>query len=93
MRILKYISSAICAIAAFITISMPLISSQIQGYYKGLLEDPAKASAAVLEKKQFWVQVGESHVFFYIFLICLTVFLAVVLADILLKKRRAKKGA
>ncbi len=50
---------------------MPFLSSHMQGYYKSIL-DPQNAKE-VLDKKQLWAQLGETKIFFYVFLVFLVV--------------------
>lgn len=76
-----------------LTLSVPLLSACMQGYYKGLI-DPAfqNDTAAILDKKRIWAEIGETKVFFILFLISVTVFILAELFVLLSKAKSFKKS-
>ena len=68
MKIIKILLSSLCALAFLLTVTMPILSSYMQNYYKGLMGDHFKDTQELLGKKHFWSQLGETKTFFYVFL-------------------------
>lgn len=67
MRILKVILVVLCLVSFVITITAPIISSYMQGYYKSQFQNGVTDnSKQLLEKKQLWAQIGETKIFLYI---------------------------
>lgn len=89
MKIIKIILSSFCALAFFLTVTIPILSSYMQGYYKGLIGVHYEDTRALLEKKKFWSQLGETKVFFYVFLA--SVFVLIVYTLIIWLKKRVHK--
>lgn len=89
MKILKIVTGVLSAMSALIMIAMPILSSKMQGFYKTQTPASAQLTKELLDKKQLWVQIGESKVFFYIFITCVSAFVIVWLID-WLKARKAK---
>ena len=83
-RILVFLSSASLAL----TLSMPIISSHMQGYYKGLIDTMPDNTQALLEKKQDWATFGETKIFITIFLIFLFLFLV---SELIMWVKKQKK--
>ena len=74
-KMARRIFVSLCAISLFFTIATPIISSKMQGYYKGLISNAPKNTQALLESKQTWVTIGETKIFAILFLIILFSFL------------------
>lgn len=89
MKTLKIITGALSAISALIMIAIPFLSSSMQGFYKSQINDFSKSAQELLDKKQFWAQIGESYLFFYIFIACVSIFVIVIFID-WLKARKSK---
>ena len=86
MKIFKIVFSSLCIISLLLTFSIPYISSYMQSYYKGLLKNFPENTQSLLEKKQFWAQLGDTRVFLYFTLGIVLTFL-IALFFIWLKKR------
>ncbi|MBR5473606.1 MAG: hypothetical protein IKU82_06445 [Clostridia bacterium] len=89
MKTLKIITGALSAISALIMIAIPFLSSYMQGFYKSQIDDFSKSAQELLDKKQFWAQIGESYLFLYIFIACVSLFVIVIFID-WLKARKSK---
>ena len=74
-RIIRSVFGSLSAIALILTLSAPIISSNMQGYYKGLISEMPENTQVLLEKKQIWATFGETKLFVTIFLIFLFCFL------------------
>ncbi len=74
-KIARCILGSLCVISLFFTLTAPIISSYMQGYYKGLISTSPENTQALLEKKQTWVTIGETEFFAILFLIILFSFL------------------
>ena len=70
-RIIRSIFISLSAVAFVLTLSAPIISSHMQGYYKRLIDDMPNNTPVLLEKKQDWATFGETKIFITIFLIFL----------------------
>ena len=90
MKIIKIVLTSLCALSLSITVMMPFLSSHMQGHYKAML-DPQNAKE-VLEKKQLWVQLGETPIFFYIFLVFFAVLMIFYLIALAKKRIISKRG-
>ena len=66
---------SLCIILLFLALFAPIISSHMQGYYKGLIGTSIENTQTLLEKKQLWVTIGETKIFFILFFIILFSFL------------------
>lgn len=86
MKIFKIIIVSLLVVSALLTVLAPMISSYMQDYYKGQLEDFTKNTEELLQKKQFWVQIGDSPIFLCIFLGCLVAFFTMVFVIRMRKK-------
>lgn len=86
-KILTIITGSLCAFSYFLNIGIIYLSSKMQGHYKSLMGEPN--GDEMLRKKQLWVQIGESPVLGYIFLVCLALFI-VALFIYLIKKKKSK---
>lgn len=73
-----------------LTLSAPLVSSIMQSYYKGFVG--SENTEALLEKKAMWAQIGETKIFFILFLISVTVFILAELFVLLSKAKSFKKS-
>lgn len=87
MKKLKIITGIISIISALTVVVVPFLSSQMQGFYKTQMPASAQLTKELLNKKQLWVQIGESKVFFYIFIACVSAFVIVLLIDWLKLKK------
>ena len=58
----------LCALSFLLTVAVPIVSSYMQNYYKGLMGTYLTDTQKLLEKKHFWSQLGETKTFFYVFL-------------------------
>ena len=74
-RIIRSIFVSLSAIALILTLSAPIIGSNMQGYYKGLISEIPENTQALLEKKQAWAAFGETKLFITMFVIFLFCFL------------------
>ena len=86
MKTVRIIIASLLAISAFLMAVVPILSSYMQNHYKNQLDDFTKETKVLLEKKQFWAQIGESPIFLYIFLGCLSV-LSILLLIVWLRRR------
>ncbi len=68
MKITKIVLSSLCALSFLLTVTVPILSSYMQNYYKGLMGTYFTDTQELLEKKHFWSQLGETKTFFYVFL-------------------------
>lgn len=87
MKALKFISITFTAVSAFLICFMPWLSSKMQSFYKSQLPASTEVTKELLEKKQFWVSIGESNVFGVAFIVCLCLLLTVFLIDFIIKKK------
>ena len=90
MKILKIIFGSLCFVFALFTVTAPLLSSHMQGYYKGQIDDFSRSAEELLAKKQFWAQIGETYIFFYIFLACVVMLLGIMLFSRLSVSKRSE---
>ena len=74
-KIMRSVFASLSAITLILALSAPIISSNIQGYYKGLISEMPENTQVLLEKKQIWATFGETKLFIAIFLIFLFCFL------------------
>ena len=74
-RIIRSVFVSLSAITLILTLSAPIISSNMQGYYKELINEMPENTQVLLEKKQIWATFGETKLFITIFLIVLFCFL------------------
>ena len=74
-RILRSVFGSLSAITLILTLSAPIISSNMQGYYKELISEMPENTQVLLEKKHAWATFGETKFFITIFLIFLFCFL------------------
>ena len=74
MKKLKIITGTLSAISALIMIAIPFLSSYMQGFYKSQIDDFSKNAQELLDKKQFWAQLGETYIFLYVFIACVSIF-------------------
>ena len=81
MKIVKYIAGALCLLFLFLTVGAPLLSSRMQGHYKGMIATDPQNTALWLEKKDAWIPLGETFVFLYGFLCSVGGFSVILLAD------------
>lgn len=89
MKTLKIITGIISIISALTMVAMPVLSSHMQSFYKS--QTPAvsaQLTKGLLDKKQFWVQIGESNIFVIVFIACLCLFLTALLFDFIIKKTK-----
>lgn len=89
IKILKIITGVLSAISALIMVVIPFFSSYMQGFYKSQIDDFSKNTQELLDKKQLWAQIGETHIFLYFFIACISIF-AIVMLITWLKTRKAK---
>lgn len=87
MKTLKFISITFTAISAFLICFVPWLSSKMQSFYKGQLPASAEVTKGLLDKKQFWVNFGESKAFGIAFIVCLCLLLIVFFIDFIIKKK------
>ena len=73
-KIMRSVFASLSAITLILALSAPIISSNIQGYYKGLISEMPENTQVLLEKKQIWATFGETKLFITIFLIFLFCF-------------------
>ncbi len=71
-RIIRRVFLSLSAAAFLLTLSAPIISSRMQGYYKGLIDTMPENTQVLLEKKQTWAAFGETKIFITSFLIFLS---------------------
>lgn len=90
---IRIIFFAISAVLFSFCIGAPLLSACMQGYYKGLI-DPTfqNDTAAILDKKQMWAEIGETKLFFILFLVFVTIFILAELFVLLSKAKSFKKS-
>ncbi len=69
-----------------LTFSAPLLSSIMQDYYKDF--EASENMEALLEKKAMWAEIGETKIFFILFLVSVTVFLLTELFVFVEKKKQ-----
>lgn len=69
-----------------LTLSAPLLSSIMQDYYKDF--EASENMEALLEKKAMWAEIGETKIFFILFLVSVTVFLLTELFVFVKKKKQ-----
>ena len=74
-RIIRSILGSLSVITLILTLSAPIISSNMQGYYKGLISEIPESTHVLLEKKQAWATFGETKLFITMFVIFLFCFL------------------
>ena len=74
-RIARLVFISLSSVFLFLTLTIPIISSHMQGYYKGLIDTMPENTQVLIEKKQTWVAIGETKIFLIIFLIFLFSFL------------------
>lgn len=74
-RIARLVFISLSSVFLFLTLTIPIISSRMQGYYKGLIDTMPENTQVLIEKKQTWVAIGETKIFLIIFLIFLFSFL------------------
>ena len=74
-RIIRSVFVSLSAITLILTLSAPIISSNMQGYYKDLISEMPENTQVLLEKKHAWATFGETKLFITIFLIFLFCFL------------------
>ena len=74
-RIIRSILVSLSVITLILTLSAPIISSNMQGYYKGLISEIPESTHVLLEKKQAWATFGETKLFITMFVIFLFCFL------------------
>lgn len=89
MKKLRIITGIFSIISALVMVAIPFLSSKMQAFYKGQIDDFSKNTQELLDKKQLWVQIGETYIFLYIFIACVSIFL-IVMFVIWLKARKAK---
>ena len=89
MKKLKIITGVLSAISALIVVATPILSSHMQGFYKSQMDDFSKKGQELLDKKLFWVQIGETKIFLYILIACILAFIIVLLFS-WLKARKTK---
>lgn len=87
MKTLKIITGVLSGISALITVTMPILSSNMQGFYKSQIDDFSKNTQELLDKKLFWAQIGESNVFAIVFIICVCLFLGILFIDFVNKRK------
>ena len=59
----------------------------MQSYYKGLMDTTPENTQALLEKKNFWVPIGETKIFAILFLAVLLSFVVLELIVWIKKKK------
>ncbi len=69
-----------------LTLAAPLLSSIMQDYYKDF--EASENMEALLEKKAMWAEIGETKIFFILFLLSVTVFLLIELFIFVKKKKQ-----
>jgi hypothetical protein len=74
-RIIRKVLVSLSAITLILTLSAPITSNNMQGYYKELISEMPENTQVLLEKKQFWATLGETKLFLILFLIFLFCFL------------------
>ena len=74
-RIARLVFISLSSVFLFLTLTIPIIISHMQGYYKGLIDTMPENTQVLIEKKQTWVAIGETKIFLIIFLIFLFSFL------------------
>jgi len=87
MKKAKIFTGILIAISAAVMIIVPLLCSNMQGYYKSQIS-PLSDTKELLSKKQIWVQIGESPIFAHIFIACLITFLTVMVISYIRRKRK-----
>ena len=88
MKIFKIISIIFTVISTFLLVFVPWVSSEMQSFYKNQMPTSAEYTKEILDKKQFWVTVGESNVFGIAFILCVCILLIVFLIDFIIKKKK-----
>ena len=73
-KTVRFIFASLSAVFLFLTLTAPVISSFMQGYYKGSIDVISENTQVLIEKKQFWTAIGETKIFLIIFLIFLFLF-------------------
>jgi len=68
-KIIRRIFVSLSAVSLALTLSVPIISSHMQSYYKGLIG--TENTQVWLEKKRMWATLGETEIFAILFLIFL----------------------
>ena len=89
-KIIRSVFVSLSAITLILTLSAPIISSNMQGYYKELISEIPENTQVLLEKKQAWANFGETKLFITIFLILLFCFLISELIIWIKKEKRRK---
>lgn len=69
MKTIKTVLLSLCALSFSLTVSMPILSSYMQSYYKDLIGTYTKDTQELLEKKHLWVQLGQTKAYFCVFLV------------------------
>lgn len=73
-----------------LTLSAPLLSSIMQDYYKDF--EASENMEALLEEKAMWAEIGETKIFFVLFLVFVTIFILAELFVLLSKAKNFKKS-
>ena len=73
-RVVRVIFVVLNSIFLLLTLISPIISSYMQSYYKGLMDTMPENTQALLDKKDFWVAIGETKIFAILFLAVLLSF-------------------
>ena len=79
MKKVKLVIMILSIASLVLTLFLPLLSSYMQNHYKNLLDSTSPNIQILLEKKQFWAQIGETRWFLYISLGLIAVFLFILL--------------
>lgn len=64
MKIFKIVLLFICIISLLLPLTVFVISSHVQGYYKGFIDDPSKTNEEIREalaRKKLWADICESY--------------------------------
>ena len=91
MKTAKYLAGALCLLFLFLTVGASLLSSNMQGHYKGMMATDPQNTALWLEKKDAWIPLGETFLFLYGFLCSVGCFSVILLADWLIKRKNKKE--
>ncbi len=73
-RVVRVIFVVLNSIFLLLTLILPIVSSHMQSYYKGLIDTISENTQELLDKKQFWATIGETKIFVILFLIFLLSF-------------------